>query len=57
MEAQALDRLAHTATGPQRRKPVGRRLHFSGEAGTEVGCGIYEAHRTGHRYRFFLLNV
>jgi hypothetical protein len=57
MEAQALDRLAHTATGPQRRKPVGRRLHFSGEAGTEVGCGIDEAHRKGHRYRFFLLNV
>jgi hypothetical protein len=29
--------------------------HFFGEAGTEVGCGIDDAHREWHRNRFLLL--
>jgi len=31
------------------------RNNFFGEAGTEVSCGIYDAHQERHRNRFFLL--
>ena len=31
--------------------------HFFGEAGTEVGCGIDDAHREWHRNRFLLLQI
>jgi hypothetical protein len=33
------------------------RSYFFGEAGTEVGCGIYDAHRKRHRNRFFFFAV
>jgi hypothetical protein len=36
---------------------AGRQLYFSGEAGTEVGCGTDEARQRGHRCRFFLLEI
>jgi hypothetical protein len=31
------------------------RIQFFGEAGTEVGCGIYDAHQKWHRNRFLFL--
>jgi hypothetical protein len=31
--------------------------YFFGEAGTEVGCGVVDAHREWHRNRLLLLQV
>jgi hypothetical protein len=33
----------------------GARIQLFGEAGTEVVCGIYDAHKKRHRNRFFFL--